>query len=89
MNDSPWMVKLGELPRRGLNSVLYYELSKSLVREVLYRRSAWMQKGRAMQGAIVLEPAFTKYVLYFALWAIRRMFKMLPDHFVLVTSFSC
>ncbi|QHJ12885.1 hypothetical protein FX988_03143 [Paraglaciecola mesophila] len=33
--------------------------------------------------------AFTKYVLYFALRAILRMFKMIPDHFVLLTSFGC
>ncbi|GAC23576.1 hypothetical protein GMES_1277 [Paraglaciecola mesophila KMM 241] len=30
------MVKLGEVPRTGLNLVLYYEFSKSLVSEVLY-----------------------------------------------------
>ncbi|MFT6896237.1 MAG: hypothetical protein ACJA13_000638 [Paraglaciecola sp.] len=45
------------------------------------------------QGAQGIEQcrraAFTKYSLYFALRAILRMFKMVPDHFVLVTSFGC
>ncbi|GAC26205.1 hypothetical protein GMES_3932 [Paraglaciecola mesophila KMM 241] len=31
------MAKLGETPRTGLNTVLNYKFSKSLVSEVLYR----------------------------------------------------
>ena len=47
----------GTLSRTGLNSVLYYKFSKNFVSEVLYRRSAWMQKGRATQGSSDWRPS--------------------------------
>ena len=45
MNDSPWMAKLGETPRTGLNTVLNYKFSKSLVSEVLYRDVTFRRSG--------------------------------------------
>jgi hypothetical protein len=42
-----------------------------------------------MDQKIGWRAAFTKYILYFALRVILWMFKMVPDHFVLVTSFGC